>query len=94
MLVSELVKNLLIYGLGPLAMLLAAFFYGQSIANKSNELEKRKDQEARQAEANKAMQKVQSLEDDRHSKIEEIRAAETIDKLVELWNKGPWGKKD
>jgi hypothetical protein len=92
MLASDLILQLLVYGVGPLALLFGAFLFGSNIAKKNIELDMRRNQEEKQAEANKAQAKVQTLEDKRHNQIEELRKTDSIEQMIEIWNKGPWGK--
>jgi hypothetical protein len=92
MLASDLILQLLVYGVGPLALLFGAFLFGSNMAKKNVELDMRRDQEKKQEEVNKAQVKVNDLELKRHSQVEELRAAKTVEDLLHLWNKGPWGK--
>jgi len=88
---SGAIVNLLLYGLGPLAILAGTFFFGMREARKADELDRRRAQEEAFKRIQQVQKKLNTLEGERNEKVENLRSVTNTDELIELWRREGWG---
>lgn len=91
---SNLLMPILTYFVLPLVGLISVYYFGWRNATKSAKIEQEELKNELEKQVNKAEEKNQSIEKERHENVEKLRsAASSAFKLIELWNQGPWGSK-
>jgi hypothetical protein len=89
---EALIKSLVTF-LGPILLLVGGFLYGIYQSNRSARLKQLDEEKKIQHNVDKAEQANVELEAKKNEQINEIHSADTVERLLRLWNKGPWGPK-
>lgn len=91
---SNLLMPLLTYIVLPLVGLISVYYFGWRNADRAAKIEQEELRNELEKEINQTEQINQKVEKERHEKVENLRnAANDLNKLLQLWNEGPWGSK-
>lgn len=89
---EALIKALITF-LGPILLLIGGFLYGIRQANRTAKIEQLDEEKKIQHNVNNAERANQELEAKKDADINAVQNADTVNRLIELWRKGPWGPK-